>query len=296
MQLMAWVAGLFAFGALVIALYGVRRPAAATELWGVYASTIVIACAYLVPAAVHPALFSLVVAGAAWRCAVELATVYGARIGSVRHGALGAGAAALAAWGASGHPASTIALVIASAALIALTAPLYAQAFTKQPTGARAWVVSTAFPALAAAHLSHLAHMDQGLVWLFILYASVETQDSMAYLFGRVLGRRRILPRLSPNKTVEGAASGALCALVAGSLMLWGLLDLPAGTAFAFAALLVIAGFCGDLFTSALKRAARVKDFPGVHRLHGGVLDIYDSTLFAAIPLSFALWASDFAR
>jgi len=81
--------------------------------------------------------------------------------------------------------------------------------------------------------------------------------------------------------------------------MAWGLLDLAAGTAFAAAALIVAAGLCGDLFTSVLKRAAHVKDFPPIHRLHrlhGGLLDIYDSTLFAAVPLSFALPALQAAR
>jgi phosphatidate cytidylyltransferase len=63
-------------------------------------------------------------------------------------------------------------------------------------------------------------------------------------------------------------------------------LSLPA--ALVLALVVVAAGFCGDLYTSALKRGAGVKDFPPIHRLHGGLLDIYDSTLFAGIVLSLA--------
>lgn len=294
--LLAWAAGLFTFGAIVIAVYGARNPANARELWRVYASTIGIAAAFLVPAAIHPALFAVLVAAVAWRCAVELAATYGARVSAARHCALAAGAAAFAWWGATDSAGGTSALFIASGAIILLGAPLYAHAFNTPPAGARIGLLSAAFPMLAAAHLSHLAHLRDGFVWVCVLYVTVETQDSMAYLFGRVLGRHRILPRLSPNKTVEGAVAGACCGLGVGAAMAWGLLHLAPDTAFAVAALLVIAGFSGDLFTSALKRAARVKDFPRVHRLHGGVLDIYDSTLFAAIALSWAVWALDGAR
>ena len=284
--LLAWAAGLFAFGALVIAVYGARNASQARELWRVYASTIVIAAAFLVPAAAHPLLFSVVVAAAAWRCAVELAMTYGVRLDAARHGVLAAGAAGAAWWGAGGE----VAFFAASAALLVLTAPLYARAFSRPPTtGARAWLVCAAFPLLAAAHLSHLIHLREGFLWVCVLYATVETQDSMAFLFGRIAGRRRLLPRLSPGKTVEGALAGGCCGLAAGTAMAWGLLDLAPATAFALAALLTVAGFCGDLYTSALKRAAQVKDFPRIDPLHGGVLDIYDSTLFAAIPLSFAL-------
>lgn len=290
--LLAWAAGLFAFGALVIAAFGARNPAQSRELWRVYASTAGIAAAFLVPAAVHPVLFSAVAAAAAWRCAFELATTYGARVDAARHCALAAGAAGAAAWGAGGGAV----FLTAGALILVLSAPLYAQAVARPPAGARAWIACAVFPALAAAHLSHLAHARDGFVWLAVLYATVETHDSMAYLFGRLFGRRRILPRLSPGKTLEGALAGVCCGMVVGGLMAWGLLDLPVATALSVAGLVVAAGFSGDLFTSALKRAARAKDFPPVHGLHGGLLDIYDSTLFAAVPLSFALPALQAAR
>jgi phosphatidate cytidylyltransferase len=279
---LAWVAGLFSFGAAAIAVYAARKPDEGRELWRVFASTVVIAAAFLVPAGIHPWLFSFVVAAAAWRCAFELAATYGIRVGAASHAALAAAAATAVAWGAQGGTA----LLAVTAAVVTLTAPLYVRAFARPPTGWRAGIVAVAFPLLAAAHLSHLAHARDGFVWLCVLYATVETQDSMAFLCGRVFGRRRVLPRLSPGKTLEGAIAGACCGVSVGGAMAWGLLHLAPAAAVGVAALAMTAGFCGDLFTSALKRAAQVKDFPRLHRLHGGLLDIYDSTLFAAVPLS----------
>jgi CDP-diglyceride synthetase len=284
----AWAIGLFGAGALVIAAYGVRNRAKAVELWAVYASTIAIAAALLVPAAVHPLLFALAAAACAWRCTVELATTYGARFDALRHAGIATLAIVVAAWGTLQDVSSTRVLFFATGVAIAVTAPLYMRAFREPPTGARAWLLAAAFPLLAAAHLAHLANRADGFVWIFILYATVESQDSAAYLFGRLFGRRLLLPRLSPKKTVAGAFAGALCGLAVGSAAAWATLKLSPPAALVLAFVLVAAGFCGDLYTSALKRGAGVKDFPPVHRLHGGLLDIYDSTLFAGIVLSLA--------
>jgi phosphatidate cytidylyltransferase len=286
---LAWVAGLFAFGAVAIALYAARKPAEGRELWRVFASTGVIAAAFVVPAAIHPWLFSALVAAAAWRCTFELASTYRTRVDAPRHALLAAAAAAAVGAGSVADAAGGTALLGATAVAFALAAPLYVRAFSAPPTGARVWIVAAAFPLLAAAHLSHLAHARDGFLWLCVLYATVETQDSMAFLCGRVFGRRRVLPRLSPKKTLEGAVAGACCGVGVGAGMAWGLLHVGPVAALGVAALVVTAGFCGDLFTSALKRAAAVKDFPRLHALHGGMLDIYDSTLFAAIPVSLAV-------
>lgn len=284
----AWAIAVFGTGALVIGLYGLRRPAQARELWVVYASTIAIAAALLLPLAIHPLVFTLVLAAGAWRCAIELATTYGVRLDAWKRIAVAAGALAAVALGSLEGEAA--ALYVISAALIALAAPAYVRAFRAPPSGAAAWLTALTFPYLAAAHLAHLAHLHNGFTLIVLLYATVETQDSAAYLFGRLFGRRLLLPRLSPRKTVAGAVAGALAGLGVGAVAVWTLLDLTAPVTLGVAALIVGAGFCGDLFTSALKRGADVKDFPSVTRLHGGILDIYDSTLFAAVVLSSTIY------
>jgi CDP-diglyceride synthetase len=266
----------------------VRNRAKAADLWAVYATTMAIAAALLVPAALHPLLFALAAAACAWRCTVEIATTYGARLDALRHAGIAALAIAVAGCGTLQDAASTRLLLIVTGVVIAVTAPLYVRAFHAPPTAARAWLLAAAFPLLAAAHLAHLANRPDGFAWIFVLYATVESQDSAAYLFGRLLGKRLLLPRLSPKKTIAGAVAGALCGLAVGSVAAWGMLSLSPPAALALGLVIVAAGFCGDLYTSALKRGAAVKDFPPVHRLHGGLLDIYDSTLFAGIVLSLA--------
>ena len=284
-NVLAPVSGLFAFGALMIGLFGARarRPGAAGELWRYYASTGLIVAAILLPAALHPLLFTLAVAAAAWRCMVELAVTYGlAPPAPLR--AVFPLAALAAAWAGAAGKVNTPPLI-----LLALAVPAYFTALRAQPRAGRSWPAVLLFPLLTAACLAQLIHRDEGFLWIFLLYATVETQDSMAFLFGRLFGRHPVLPRLSPRKTSEGVLAGAAFGVGIGALLAHKLLGQPLADALMLAVLLVIAGLAGDLFTSRLKRVAGIKDFPAVLALHGGLLDIYDSTLFAAIPLALVL-------
>ncbi len=117
--------------------------------------------------------------------------------------------------------------------------------------------------------------------------ALVWTSDSAAYLVGSKIGRRRLMPRVSPKKSWEGAAAGLLASVgVAVALRGWA----PVGgmAAWVGAGVVVgVAGVIGDLCESFMKREAVLKDsgsfFPG----HGGVLDRIDSLLFAAPALYY---------
>ncbi len=117
---------------------------------------------------------------------------------------------------------------------------------------------------------------------LFPLLGIVWAGDTGAYYGGRLLGRRRLAPVISPAKTVEGAAAGALASLAAGVLLMRVSMQAEWTPILTGVVLLTAAaGQVGDLAESALKRAAGVKDssrrLPG----HGGVLDRIDSLLFA---------------
>ena len=108
--------------------------------------------------------------------------------------------------------------------------------------------------------------------------------DTFAYFVGRLIGRHRMAPRISPNKTIEGAVGG-----VVGSVLFALVVKMYSPSWFSLrdAALLGLVvglvGQWGDLFESTVKRDLRVKDsgrlFPG----HGGLLDRFDSALFAGI-------------
>jgi phosphatidate cytidylyltransferase len=159
-------------------------------------------------------------------------------------------------------------------------------------TGAR-WRL----PLLAAALLLALAltavlrGQENGFLWLFLAQLVVEVNDSFALLLGKLIGKRKILPRLSPGKTLEGLIAGLLAGGGAGFVAAHWLIGLDPATALIATLTALIAGLAGDLALSALKRVHGVKDFRPVASLHGGVLDIYDSLLFAAPALLLLRWA-----
>ena len=118
------------------------------------------------------------------------------------------------------------------------------------------------------------------LLLLVILLAVVS--DSGAYFVGRFMGRTKLAPNVSPNKTVEGAVGGLLATIVAGWLlfkMIGGTWDM--GKILLFAAMISILAQLGDLAGSALKRAAGVKDSGWIFPGHGGLLDRTCSLVFA---------------
>ena len=95
----------------------------------------------------------------------------------------------------------------------------------------------------------------------------------------------------APGKTLAGRVCGVLAGMAAGLAVAHLLLGLPIVTAWLAVMAALAAGLAGDLALSALKRARGVKDFPPLALLHGGLLDIYDSLLFAAPALLLLRWA-----
>lgn len=119
-----------------------------------------------------------------------------------------------------------------------------------------------------------------GLVWI---------ADSAAYFVGRAWGRRKLAPEISPGKSWEGAIGGTAGALVYAIIcgtFIEGLFWVPYLLA---AALLAVLSIVGDLFESAVKRQAAVKDSGTLLPGHGGVLDRIDSAT-AALPAAALLW------
>ena len=145
--------------------------------------------------------------------------------------------------------------------------------------------VVPAWCALAVIHVEE----PHGHRWLLLVLMVIWAADSGAYFVGRKLGRRKLSPRISPNKTVEGllggAAAGLLVAVVGAPLAGATLAQLPA---VALVALFTV-GFSvvGDLYDSLLKRHVGAKDSGDLIPGHGGLLDRLDS-VFAALPV-FAL-------
>jgi phosphatidate cytidylyltransferase len=126
------------------------------------------------------------------------------------------------------------------------------------------------------------------ITWLL---ATIAISDSAQYYTGRLLGRTRLAPVISPAKTVEGAIGGVLAASLAGlAIGPWGMPGWTPARCAAIAAILATVGIAGDLFESFLKRSAGVKDSSQLIPGHGGILDRVDSYLFAA-PVFYLLAA-----
>jgi phosphatidate cytidylyltransferase len=133
-----------------------------------------------------------------------------------------------------------------------------------------------------------------GMLALISLIATVKMSDTGQYAVGRILGRHKLAPAVSPGKTWEGAVGGVLFAVATAWLIpIWGSSALTAGDAVAialFAVSLAAAGMVGDLAESMLKRDAGVKDSSTWMLGFGGVLDLLDSLLGAA-PVAYLFWA-----
>ncbi|NYZ62605.1 phosphatidate cytidylyltransferase [Luteimonas deserti] len=142
-------------------------------------------------------------------------------------------------------------------------------------------------PAWAALCVIHASEDGgHGNRWLLLALAIVWATDTGAYFAGRRFGRRKLAPRISPNKTVEGlmggVAAGVLVAVAFAPLAGATVAQLP--LVALVAVLTVLASVVGDLFESLLKRHAGAKDSGTLIPGHGGVLDRIDSVL-AALPV-----------
>jgi phosphatidate cytidylyltransferase len=131
-----------------------------------------------------------------------------------------------------------------------------------------------------------------GALALIAIMAVVWLADIAAYFFGRAFGRHKLAPAISPGKTWEGAAGGALAVVVYGFALAP---SLPGVLADNFPLLLLVLivltaiSVMGDLFESLLKRLAGLKDSSNVLPGHGGVLDRIDS-LTSTLPLVALVW------
>jgi phosphatidate cytidylyltransferase len=138
-------------------------------------------------------------------------------------------------------------------------------------------------PALAY----HMLDLNQGFNWFITLLAIVFAGDTLAYITGILWGRKKILPNISPKKTVIGSFGGLAGSAVAG--LICGIYLLPHVSLIGLIIVSVIAGMIaqlGDLFESMLKRVANRKDSGSIMPGHGGILDRLDGVLFG-IPIVF---------
>jgi phosphatidate cytidylyltransferase len=125
----------------------------------------------------------------------------------------------------------------------------------------------------------------RNVLLIAFLVLVVQSSDVLQYVWGKLLGRRKIAPALSPSKTIEGFLGGVGSATVLGAL-LWWITPFTWLQSAAIALEVTLMGFFGGLVMSAIKRDRGVKDWGWMIEGHGGVLDRLDSVIFAA-PIFF---------
>jgi phosphatidate cytidylyltransferase len=131
--------------------------------------------------------------------------------------------------------------------------------------------------------------LDHGAQWFLFLLGIVFAGDIFAYFGGVSLGRTKIMPNISPGKTLAGCLSGIIGSVIAGILIGYYLIgNISLVNLIFFSALAALLAQTGDLFESLIKRVAQVKDSGTIMPGHGGVLDRLDGIYFAA-PLIYAL-------
>jgi phosphatidate cytidylyltransferase len=173
--------------------------------------------------------------------------------------------------GPTGKPVSSVAITVFGVFYAGLFSYIYALRYHDYAVGAGAGTVLVFLPVL--------------ITW---------STDVGAYTFGRTFGKKKLIPSVSPGKTVEGALGGlglaiVICLLyVRFILMPYAQLGLTIQGAVLFAIVVSIAAQTGDLAESLLKREAGVKDSSRILPGHGGILDRFDSLLFV-MPIAMLL-------
>ena len=168
-----------------------------------------------------------------------------------------------------------------------------------KPTKAVALTVLA--PILSGLCLSHLVLLRELPVknsWLVVIFfiALIWVYDVVAWAVGRKLGRHKIAPDVSPNKSLEGAIAGTVGVIAASLLFRLIVVSIEKydwfsiGVALVIAAIVVVLGPLGDLSESLIKRDYGVKDMGTLIPGHGGIMDRFDSTLFTAPAVFYFLF------
>jgi len=167
-----------------------------------------------------------------------------------------------------------------------LTVPLQARRYKGMIRKTGSAVLGIIYFGWFFSHLAYLRNYSIGVGCIAFLLILVESNDAFGYLIGSVFGRHSLISRISPHKTVEGALGGLLSVSGMGASLGFLLPGVNIVYTVALSAVISLAGSCGDLVVSFVKRDLGIKDMGRIIPGHGGLLDRFDSIIFAA-PLFF---------
>ncbi len=152
--------------------------------------------------------------------------------------------------------------------------------------------ISVLYPVFGFGALSGLRAFDNGLLVIGFLFMITIMTDVFAYVVGVNFGKHKLAPKISPKKSIEGSIGGTVFAIVftliyvnVASLGKIDTLELGIFITVLVTFIVSIMGQIGDLVASKLKRDCDVKDYSNIFPGHGGVMDRFDSAIFAAMVL-----------
>ncbi|HUY28955.1 MAG TPA: phosphatidate cytidylyltransferase [Candidatus Binataceae bacterium] len=173
---------------------------------------------------------------------------------------------------------------VVTAAMIALVVSVAFRGPAGAPGRRGLGVLGALYIGVLYPYFAILRNLPGGIPMIILMLLLVVASDSGAYFAGSAIGRTKLAPRVSPNKSVEGAIGGLAAALVAGLLLRrWLAPELSLSAAAAISVAIAILAQVGDLAGSAFKRAAGVKDSGWIFPGHGGLIDRTCSLVFAAV-------------
>jgi phosphatidate cytidylyltransferase len=197
-------------------------------------------------------------------------------------------ALAVAALALGTAPVAVVLLIVGAA-----VAYVFARHRDDNPIWHAVGVLYIGLPALALVALRILPAKSQGVWFVLGLFAIVWATDTGALVFGKLIGGKKLAPRLSPGKTWAGTIGGTITAVVVFAVFT-AVFAVDMVSALAFAALLSIVAHLGDLLESAIKRHFGYKDSGGLIPGHGGMLDRVDSLFAASVVMALLVFGLHF--
>ena len=160
--------------------------------------------------------------------------------------------------------------------------------------------LSVTYVVMSFTALCLLRYIEDGTFCFFLVFLSAWGTDVGAYLVGSLLGKHKLIPDVSPKKSVEGAVGGVIFAIIL--FIIYGAAVTYFSDQTANYLILVITAFIlsvvaqiGDLIASLIKREYGIKDYGTILPGHGGIMDRFDSILAVSLPLvMICLWSSPF--
>lgn len=192
-----------------------------------------------------------------------------------------------------GEKAMTYLFLLASLLMLYTFAVVVFSRGKIQITDATVFLMMTLYVTMAFTGILSLRRSGESGAYLYLLpFIGAWVSDTFAYFTGRLLGKHKLIPEVSPKKTVEGAVGGIVFTAIAYAIY-GGIIGTSGGTTYimlaVLGALISVVSQIGDLIASVVKRYYGIKDYGKLFPGHGGVMDRFDSVIATSVLLNVAL-------